>query len=96
MTTLDYLLVMKVVRIAELKARLSQYLREVRRGHTLTVMDRQTPVASLIPYAPAGEPLRVRAPLGRFPSPQDVPLPPPLVLEADVVKLLLEERLGGR
>ena len=96
MTSCDYLEVMKTVRIAELKARLSEYLREVRRGHPVTVMDRQTPVASLVPYAPSGEPLRMRAPLGRFPSTQDVPRPPPLRMETDVVDLLLEERQGGR
>lgn len=87
---------MKTVRIAELKARLSEYLREVRRGHALTVMDRHTPVASLIPYAPEGEPLEVRGPLGRSSSLQEVPLPPPLKLKVDVVDLLLEERQGER
>ena len=96
MTCCDYLEVMKTVRIAELKARLSEYLREVRRGHPVTVMDRQTPVASLVPYAPSGEPLRTRAPLGRFPSPQEVPLPSPPKVKTDIVDLLLEERQGGR
>ena len=36
---------MKEVRIAELKARLSEYLRAVRRGETIAVLDRETPVA---------------------------------------------------
>jgi prevent-host-death family protein len=34
---------MKRVRTAELKAKLSKYLREVRRGHSLTVLNRGTP-----------------------------------------------------
>ena len=34
---------MKTVRIAELKARLSEYLRAVRRGETIAVLDRETP-----------------------------------------------------
>ena len=36
---------MKSVGIAELKARLSEHLKSVRRGRTLTVLDRETPVA---------------------------------------------------
>jgi prevent-host-death family protein len=37
------------VRIAELKARLSDYLRSVRRGNELIVKDRETPVARIVP-----------------------------------------------
>jgi len=33
---------MKHVRIAELKSRLSEYLRAVRRGETIAVLDRET------------------------------------------------------
>jgi antitoxin (DNA-binding transcriptional repressor) of toxin-antitoxin stability system len=40
-------MVMNAVGIAELKAPLSRYLRRVRRGRTLTVLDRSTPVALL-------------------------------------------------
>jgi prevent-host-death family protein len=81
---------MTKVRIAELKARLSEYLRRVRRGHSITVLDRDTPVARVVPYAEL-EPLRVREPLGRQ-GLHRVPLPPPLRLKLDVVDLLLEER----
>jgi prevent-host-death family protein len=42
---------MAAVRIAELKARLSEHLRSVRKGRTLTVLDRDTPVARIVPYA---------------------------------------------
>lgn len=38
------------VRIAELKAHLSEHLRSVRNGDTVTVLDRDTPVARLVPY----------------------------------------------
>jgi prevent-host-death family protein len=82
------------VRIAELKARLSEYLRRVRRGHSVTVLDRDTPVALLTPYEEA-EVLRVREPRGARKL-RDVPLPPPLRLDFDVVDLLLEERRGER
>jgi prevent-host-death family protein len=85
---------MTKVRIAELKARLSEYLRRVRRGHTITVLDRETPVARVVPYTEP-EPLGVRDPLGRRRL-QQVPLPPPLKLDVDVVELLLEERQAER
>ena len=39
------------VRIADLKARLSEHLRSVRKGATLTVLDRDTPVARIVPYS---------------------------------------------
>jgi len=92
MTRRDYLVVMKRVKIAALKARLSEHLRQVRRGESYTVMDRETPVARLLPYGAEAEPLRVRKPLRRVPSLQDVRLPPPLKLDIDAVALLLEER----
>ncbi len=57
---------------------------------------RKTPIARLLPYSAATEPLRVRKPLRRVPSLQEVRLPPPLKLEVDPVALLLEERRVGR
>ena len=93
MTTSSHLLVMKKtavrsVRVAELKARLSAYLRRVRAGETITVLDRDTPIARLVPLS-SQAPLTVRPSRGRL---HDVRLPRPLVLETDVVELLLEER----
>jgi prevent-host-death family protein len=41
---------MKQVRIAELKAHLSQHLARVRRDDTVVVCDRNTPIARLVPY----------------------------------------------
>lgn len=41
---------MSDVKIAELKARLSSYLAEVKGGKTVIVYDRQTPVARLVPF----------------------------------------------
>jgi len=89
-------MVMKSAKIAELKARLSEYLREVRRGHTIAVIDRDTPVAKLIPYSSQEQSLTVRKPLGRHRSVRHVPLPPPLNLKSDVVELLLADRRGER
>ena len=80
--------------VAELKARLSKYLRAVRGGESVTILDRNTPIARMVPIPTAG--LRVRKPADGTPAPSRVPLPPPLNLEIDVVALLLEERQGQR
>ncbi len=83
---------MKAVRIAELKARLSAYLRAVRRGETVTILDRETPIARIVPYTGASARLEVRRPGANAPALHDVPLPPPLRVAVDTVALLLEER----
>ncbi len=86
---------MKQVRIAELKAKLSEYLRAVRRGETITVLDRETPIAQVVPVrAPSA--LRVRKPAPGSPPLNRIPLPKPAKLSIDVVSLLLEERQGHR
>lgn len=94
MTTYGHNEVMKKVGVAELKSRLSEYLRAVRRGETIAVLDRQTPIAQIVPVLQL--PLGVREPAPGTPSPNKIPLPYPLKLEIDVVQLLLEERQGLR
>jgi prevent-host-death family protein len=86
---------MRQVRIAELKSRLSEYLRAVRRGETITVLDRERPVAQIVPVREQVA-LRVRKPAPGAPAPNRVPLPKPAKLKIDVVELLLEERQGHR
>lgn len=80
---------MKRVGVAALRARLSRYLRVVRRGQTITVLDRDTPIAQIVPFS-LSTPLSVR-PQGSVKL-HEVKLPAPLGLEADIVDLLLEER----
>ncbi|HSW28613.1 MAG TPA: type II toxin-antitoxin system prevent-host-death family antitoxin [Longimicrobiales bacterium] len=77
--------------VADLKAHLSQLLRYVRSGHTLTVLDRRTPVARIVPLEGDGL-LAARPPMGRVARLADVPLPPPASLPLDAVGLLVEER----
>jgi antitoxin (DNA-binding transcriptional repressor) of toxin-antitoxin stability system len=86
---------MKQVRIAQLKARLSEYLRTVRQAETIAVLDRDTPIARIVPFheRPA---LRVRKPAPAAPPLNRVRRPKPLTLNVDVVQLLLEERQGHR
>ena len=86
---------MKEVRIAELKARLSEYIRAVRGGETISVLDRETPVAQLGPVRERVA-LRVRKPAPGTPPPNRVRLPKPLKLNMEIVELLLEERQGHR
>lgn len=83
------------LRVAEFKAKLSEYLRAVRRGHELTIYDRDQPIARVVPYAEQ-TPLIVREPLVAYGKLGDVPLPPPLGVDIDAVELLLEDRNSGR
>jgi len=83
------------VRIAELKSRLSEYLRRVRGGARITVLDRDTPVAQLEPVSAGPAALVVRKPSPDAPRPRDVRLPGPLKLRTDVQRLLADER-GAR
>lgn len=85
----------RTVRVAELKAGLSAYLRAARRGQTVTICDRDTPVARLVPID-AETALVVRPRSAEFPTLQSVPLPPPLRSGVDAVALLLEDRGSGR
>lgn len=87
---------MKAVGIAELKSRLSEHLRAVRRGASLTVLDRETPIARIVPWKRDDDRLRIRRPLPNAPMLSQVPLPPPLRFDGDIVDLLLEERREDR
>lgn len=84
------------VRIADLKSRLSEHLRKVRRGRSLTVLDRDQPIARIVPYEENGLPLTIRSPLPGTPTLAQVTLPPPLRVRTDVLDLLLEERQSKR
>lgn len=75
------------VGIADLKARLSEYLAQVRKGRSLTVLDRRTPVARIVPYA--ADPLEIRAATRRA---KDLTLPPAPASPTDSLAVLLEDR----
>lgn len=81
------------VKVAELKARLSEYLRAVRRGHPVTVCDRDTPIARLVPYQPEPAILGIRQPIRAL---RDIVFPPPLGRRVDSLTALLEERQPSR
>jgi len=81
------------VGVAEFKAKLSAYLRGGRRGAPLTLYDRDTPVARVVPLESRAGPLVVREAVTR---PAEVALPPPLARLIDSLAALLEERQGER
>ena len=78
---------MSNVGIAELKARLSEHLRSVRNGGTLTVLDRNTPIARIVPYA--AQPLEIRKATRRL---RDLTLPLKPAKRTDSVAILVEDR----
>jgi prevent-host-death family protein len=82
---------MKTVKIAALKSALSQHLRDVRRGEVLTVLDRSTPVARLVPVA-TEEDVAITAPAAGAPAFGKVRLPRAAKLQVDAVSLLLQDR----
>jgi antitoxin (DNA-binding transcriptional repressor) of toxin-antitoxin stability system len=86
---------MKSVRIAELKARLSEHLRAVRRGETIVVLDRDTQIAQIVPVRAASA-LRIRKPAASAPPPNRVQLPKRSTSTIDVVQVLLETRQSHR
>jgi antitoxin (DNA-binding transcriptional repressor) of toxin-antitoxin stability system len=73
--------------IADLKARLSEHLRSVRNGGTVTVLDRDTPVAQIVPFtAPS---LEVRKAKRRL---RDFKLPRKPAQRTDSLALLVDDR----
>jgi antitoxin (DNA-binding transcriptional repressor) of toxin-antitoxin stability system len=82
---------MKQVGIAELKSRLSEFLRVVQGGESIAVLDRNRAVAQIVPILERSG-LRIRKPAIDSPKPNKVTLPKPIAHKIDVVELLLEER----
>ena len=86
---------MKQVRIAELKSHLSQYLRAVRRGQTVVVLDRETPIAQIVPIEERPK-ITIRKPARGAPPFNQIRWPAPLKTKIDIVDMLMEERQNHR
>jgi hypothetical protein len=83
---------MDTVSVAELKSRLSYYLREVREGRSFTVLSRDIPVATLGPCDPVGAAdLEITEP-SEDPALWGVVDLPPLLLSRDITGILVEVR----
>ena len=78
---------MSDVGIADLKARLSEHLRSVRNGDSLTVLDRNTPIARIVPYA--SQPLEIRKATRPL---RTLKLPSKPAKRTDSVALLVDDR----
>jgi prevent-host-death family protein len=94
---------MRMVKISDLKARLSAHLQYVRDGEELLVCDRNTPVARIIPCSIDDEPEQERRliargimtpPLKKRSSPVSWPDPPGNIPDEVMEKLWQEEREG--
>jgi len=88
-------MVMRQVRIAELKAKLSEFLRAVQGGESIAVLDRNTAIAQIVPIGDRRG-LKIRKPASGSLAPNKVSLPKPAQLNIDVLELLLEERQSHR
>ena len=79
--------------VAEIKARFSGFLRRVAAGETVTVTNRERPVARLVPASEEKDSLRIRKPLK---DPAGLvgllKVQPVKGRRADSLKLLLEDR----
>ncbi len=81
---------MQTAMVSELKAKLSRYLAQVRGGATITVCDRRTPIARLVPVEGDAGGLEVREPT----EAGDLPITPGITLKkrTDVMALLRTDR----
>ena len=82
---------MKEAKISELKAKLSGYLATVRRGESVLVTDRRTPIALLVPYEETEDRLTIEEPTAPLTGLKKIRGVRPR-RTIDVVKLLRESR----
>jgi len=78
-------------KISEVKARLSAYLRQVRAGETVVVLDRQTPVAQLVPIDAEENGLRIDGPRAPWKTVRSMP-PVRLLRPLSSLELLCRDR----
>lgn len=84
------------VGIAELKAKLSDYVRRARGGETVVVCDRDLPVADLVAHREGREPLEITPPSGKYQRISDIPMPNLPTIPVSVTDVLLEARRNDR
>ena len=83
------LVTMDSVNIATLKAKLSHYIRTVRAGRQVQILDRNTPVARLIPHSDQNDALPSQPASNHL---QDVELPSRADRKRNSLQALMEER----
>lgn len=85
----DYHEVMKSIGTANLKSRLSEHLRAVRGGEVLTILDRNQPIARIVPITDERSELVVRPSRWLL---SEFQIPAPLPEGEDILHDLLSER----
>ncbi len=86
-------MVMRKVGVADLQAHLSGHLRSVKKGETLVVVERGTPVARIVPAADPRGGVVTRPPTRDLSSvKQMLKRLRPLALPVDSLAILLEDR----
>jgi prevent-host-death family protein len=85
---------MKKAKVSELKARLSSYLADVRRGDTCIVCDRATPIARLVPIEEGNEDMKIYESLKPIGELKEI-RPARLRKKVDMGRVLSEMR-GGK
>ncbi len=82
---------MESVKIAELRNRLSEFLRAVEKGAEVVVTDRDRPIARIVPVRTPGRQIRIRPPKHAFAAVRDKHYPP-ANWKTNSTELLLQER----
>ncbi|MBN2337101.1 MAG: type II toxin-antitoxin system prevent-host-death family antitoxin [Acidobacteria bacterium] len=82
---------MKSAKVSELKSALSAYLDEVRKGGSVVVCDRKTPIARIVPFTEDAGGLHIMEAVGSFDALPDIPRVR-LRKGADVDRALAESR----
>jgi prevent-host-death family protein len=86
-------MVMETVNIGTLKAHLNEYVQRARDGSRFLIVDRQSPVACIIPYQQDSQALISRKPAAKL-SDFDIPKKP--ACSKNSLGALLEERQSNR
>lgn len=90
MTPYGHNVVMKKVKIAEFKSRLSAHLRAVEKGAEVIVLDRERPIARVSPFSEGADDFSVRPP--RITTGLKELKFPPIGYDIDVVSALRSDR----
>jgi len=80
---------MKTYNISQLKTNISQALRLVKKGEKISVLDRETPVALLVPLPDDSDSLKIRHPLKKN---QLKTIFSGITFKDDIQEILLEDR----
>lgn len=87
---------MKQVRIAELKNHLSRYLRSAQKGREIIILDRDTPIARLVPIEKPSSRLEIRPATGSLKDLDKLPVYAPKGLRLEDLETALEEERRER